>query len=83
MPSSATAPIPQASPVRRGLSLQLRMVARRLAAAPGRLLAGIMAMEARAASRRHLAEMEGRMLRDIGLSPSERDEELRKWFWHP
>jgi uncharacterized protein YjiS (DUF1127 family) len=82
MPSSATAPIPQASPVRRGLSLQVQAVARRVAAASRRLLAGILAMEERAASRRHLAEMDGRMLRDIGLSHSEREEELRKWFWH-
>lgn len=80
MPSSATAPLPQLRPA--PTRLALTAVPRRVLAAAGRLLGGLLAMVERATSRRYLAEMDGRMLRDIGLTPPDRDEELRKWFWH-
>ncbi len=47
-----------------------------------RLIASMVAMAERSASRRHLAEMDDRMLRDVGVSPTERAEEIRKWFWN-
>lgn len=34
-------------------------------------------------SRRHLARMDDRMLRDIGLGPREQVREARKPFWRP
>jgi uncharacterized protein YjiS (DUF1127 family) len=35
----------------------------------------------RSGTRRRLAELDGRMLRDIGVSPTGRNEEIRKWWW--
>lgn len=35
----------------------------------------------RSRSRRDLAQMDARLLRDIGLTPSERDRESGKWWW--
>ncbi len=35
----------------------------------------------RARSRRDLASMDARLLRDIGLSPADRHEEVQKWWW--
>lgn len=34
-------------------------------------------------TRRQLAEMEARMLKDIGVSRMDAREEARKWFWQP
>lgn len=35
----------------------------------------------RSRGRRRLAEMDARMLRDIGISTTEREAEVRKWCW--
>lgn len=35
----------------------------------------------RARSRRQLAQLDARLLADAGISPSERQEELRRPFW--
>jgi uncharacterized protein YjiS (DUF1127 family) len=46
------------------------------------VLAGWLASAAaRAGERCHLAELEPRMLRDIGITPFERELETRKWWW--
>ncbi len=37
----------------------------------------------RARQRRKLGELDQRMLRDIGVSPSAAFGETRKWFWQP
>jgi len=37
----------------------------------------------RGRSRRHLMALDGRMLRDIGISRAEADAEFRKPFWRP
>jgi uncharacterized protein YjiS (DUF1127 family) len=37
----------------------------------------------RARQRRQLAQLDRRMLRDIGVSPSAAFSETRKWFWQP
>ncbi len=38
---------------------------------------------ARAAQRRHLAELDERMLRDVGITPSQAAEECAKPWWRP
>lgn len=35
----------------------------------------------RSEQRRHLAQLDGRMLRDIGVSQAEAYQESQKWFW--
>jgi len=45
------------------------------------LAAQVASAISRAEQRRHLAEMDHRMLRDIGITPFERDLETRKWWW--
>jgi uncharacterized protein YjiS (DUF1127 family) len=37
----------------------------------------------RSRQRRHLSEMDDRMLRDIGLSRTSAWAETQKWFWQP
>jgi Domain of unknown function (DUF1127) len=37
----------------------------------------------RSRQRRQLGELDRRMLRDIGVSPSAAFSETRKWFWQP
>jgi len=34
-------------------------------------------------SRRDLARLDARMLRDIGVAPKDAQRESRKWFWRP
>lgn len=58
----------------------------RAVAAPGllRLIAALIRLWwHRHCSRRRLAEMDARMLRDIGVSRLDAREEARKWFWQP
>ncbi|MCC7273535.1 MAG: DUF1127 domain-containing protein [Alphaproteobacteria bacterium] len=45
------------------------------------MLAAVAAWRARAAQRHALAELDARMLRDIGLGPAERRSEIAKPFW--
>ena len=44
-----------------------------------RVLAGL----ERSRQRRRLAEMDDRMLRDIGITRAEAGSETQKWFWQP
>jgi uncharacterized protein YjiS (DUF1127 family) len=53
----------------------------RLAALPGRLLAGLAGWQQRARERRHLMSLDGRMLRDIGVSRADAWREGTKPFW--
>lgn len=46
-----------------------------------RVFALLMRWQHRAAHRAHLADLEPHLLRDIGLTPAERDKEARKPFW--
>ena len=51
---------------------------------PVRRLRGLIALWiGRWSSRRQLARMDDRMLRDIGLGPRERSREVRKPLWRP
>ncbi len=81
MPSSSAPPSPDASFGRWASPAAAASSGGSFKAALHRLVASALAMIERSASRRHLAEMDARMLRDVGVSPSERREELRKWFW--
>ncbi|EIK55057.1 hypothetical protein YO5_19887 [Stutzerimonas stutzeri TS44] len=45
------------------------------------LLALLRLWQQRARSRRQLAQLDARLLADTGISPSERQEELRRPFW--
>lgn len=65
-----TFPVPQIKSARTGATL-LRVLLNRL---------GDWYVCAR--SRRHLAELDGRMLKDIGLSESDRRRECARPFWH-
>jgi uncharacterized protein YjiS (DUF1127 family) len=47
------------------------------------LVATLRAWHQRASSRRMLAAMDARGLRDIGISPGMADAEARKPFWRP
>ena len=46
-----------------------------------RFVALLMRWQYRAADRAHLADLEPHLLKDIGLTPAERDREARKPFW--
>jgi uncharacterized protein YjiS (DUF1127 family) len=48
---------------------------------PRRLATQVMAMWRAAATRRYLAEMDARMLQDIGLSRAEAQQEASRWPW--
>lgn len=41
----------------------------------------LQAWQERVRQRRQLAALDGRMLRDIGVSTSDVEHETRKWFW--
>lgn len=47
------------------------------------LAALVLAWQARARERHHLARLDDRMLRDVGLSRADTDREWRKPFWYP
>ena len=81
MSTRSTARLPDASVGRRAAPVAVASGRGVVRAALHRLVASILAMAERSASRRHLAEMDARMLRDVGVSPSERAQELRKWSW--
>jgi uncharacterized protein YjiS (DUF1127 family) len=59
--------------------LWLTWLASRLRRLPDQLLVWV----DRSRQRRHLGEMDDRMLRDIGLSRTSAWAETRKWFWQP
>ncbi len=48
---------------------------------PRALLSAVLVMLERSRSRRDLAGMDARLLRDVGIDPCTRAEELRKWLW--
>jgi uncharacterized protein YjiS (DUF1127 family) len=58
---------------RRGLSVCARLA--------GDVLGGVLAWRERAAARRHLANLDARLLKDIGLSPVDVWRESHKSFW--
>lgn len=45
------------------------------------LLQGLLCWQERSSQRRHLAGLEDRLLRDVGLSRADIDQEVRKPFW--
>jgi uncharacterized protein YjiS (DUF1127 family) len=49
----------------------------------GRVLGTLFSLADRARSRRMLAELDERLLRDIGLSRADIDREIEKPFWRP
>jgi uncharacterized protein YjiS (DUF1127 family) len=59
--------------------LWLTWLASRLRRLPDQLLVWV----DRSRQRRHLGEMDDRMLRDIGLSRTSAWAETQKWFWQP
>lgn len=59
--------------------LWLAWLASRLRRVPDGLLVWL----ERSRQRRRLAEMDDRMLRDIGVSRGAAFDETRKWFWQP
>ena len=54
---------------------------RRLAGLPARVLDRLLIWQERAAERAHLASLDDRILKDIGISRSQADIEARKPFW--
>ncbi len=46
-------------------------------------MSAVLAMAERSRTRRDLAEMDAFLLRDVGITPGQRAEETRKWFWQP
>ena len=48
---------------------------------PRRILATLVTWQARADGRRHLSELDDRLLADMGVSRAEADRESRKPFW--
>ena len=50
--------------------------------AAARVLRTLLTWQERARQRRALAQLDARMLKDVGLSRAEVDLELRKPFWH-
>ena len=48
---------------------------------PARLFDVLQLWHERAGQRRHLAQLDDRMLRDIGVSHGEARQESEKWFW--
>lgn len=69
------------SAVRPPASARLRWVW--LAAAPRMVADRVLAGLERSRQRRRLAEMDDRMLRDIGITRAEAGSETQKWFWQP
>jgi uncharacterized protein YjiS (DUF1127 family) len=67
------------------LSAEIAHGGRRLARSVDRfLLTAVCLLQVwseRAAQRRRLAELDGRMLKDIGLSRADAARESGKWFW--
>jgi uncharacterized protein YjiS (DUF1127 family) len=61
-------------------SLRLPITGRSFTA---RLRRAIADWQARARSRRLLAELDEHMLRDIGIAPAQVWQETGKWFWQP
>ncbi len=53
-----------------------------LFAAAARLVRTLLTWQERAQQRHALAQLDARMLKDVGLSRAEVDLELRKPFWH-
>ncbi|MEE8500205.1 MAG: DUF1127 domain-containing protein [Kiloniellales bacterium] len=51
-------------------------------AAAARLVRTLLTWQERAQQRHALAQLDARMLKDVGLSRAEVDLELRKPFWH-
>ena len=51
-------------------------------AAVNKAVDAVIAWRARARERRHLARLDDRMLRDIGLSRADVERECRRPFWH-
>ena len=47
----------------------------------GKIKSLIITWKVRAQSRKHLAEMDSRLLKDIGLTEADRSQEIMKPFW--
>ena len=71
-----------ARPRRAHLATRLSMrLSARLSALPLRLLDALLAWQQRAAERRHLAALDDRLLKDMGLSRADVAQELEKPMW--
>lgn len=75
VPAALAAPETR-SPVRQSVGLALRAII-------VRIIATLHQWQERARQRQALRELDERMLRDIGLTPSDVDRETRKPFWMP